>query len=120
MKEFDIYKRCEDFAVQVIHLIESIPYRKSVGIIGDQLMRSASSVGANLCEADNARSKKEFISCVGISLKEIKESGFWLRLLNRTNTSHANEISIVEKEATEIKLILGKIYRKSQNSAAEC
>jgi len=115
MREFDIYKRCEDFAVQVIQLIESIPYRRSVGIIGDQLMRAASSVGANLCEADNARSKKEFISCVGISLKEIKESNFWLRLLIRTNITHGKEISIAEKEAHEIKLILGKIYRKTQN-----
>ncbi len=115
MKEFDIYKRCEDFAVSIIKLIESIPYRGSVGIIGNQLMRSSGSVGANLCEADNARSRKEFISCVGISLKEIKESIFWLKVLGRTNTKFQNQTQTEEKEADEIKRILGKIYRKSQN-----
>lgn len=115
MKEFDIYKRCEDFAVSVIQLIESMPYRKSMGIIGNQLMRSSGSVGANLCEADNARSKKEFISCIGISLKEIKESIFWLKILRRTNLQHETEILIIENEADEIKRILGKIYQKCQN-----
>lgn len=115
MKEFDIYKRCEDFAVRVIQLIESMSYRKSIGIIGNQLTRSSGSVGANLCEADNARSKKEFISCISISLKEIKESIFWLRLLRRTNLQYAAEISSIEKEADEIKRILGKIYQKCQN-----
>ena len=85
MKEFNIYIRCENFIVAIINLIESIPYKKSVGIISDQLIRSAGSVGANLCEADNARSKKEFISCIGICLKEIKETIFWLRVLKRTN-----------------------------------
>ena len=115
MKEFDIYKRCEDFAVQIIQMIESMPYRKSVGIIGNQLMRASSSVGANLCEADNARSKKEFISCIGISLKEVKESVFWLKILRRTNLKFENLISNTEKEADEIKRILGKIYRNSQD-----
>ena len=115
MKEFDIYKRCENFAVNIIKLIESIPYRRSVGIIGNQLMRSSGSVGANLCEADNARSRKEFISCIGISLKEIKESIFWLRILRRTNANFQDQIQTEEKEADEIKRILGKIYRKSKD-----
>ena len=115
MRNFDIYKRCENFAVRIINLIESIPYLRSAGIIGNQVIRSSGSVGANLCEADNARSRKEFISCVGISLKEIKETGFWLKVLRLTNLQFKNEIFEVEKEADEIKRILGKIYRKSQN-----
>ena len=115
MKNFDIYERCENFAVNIIGLIESIPYRRSVGIIGNQVIRSSSFVGANLCEADNARSRKEFISCVGISLKEIKETKFWLKILRRTNISFESKIFILEKEADEIKLILGKIYQKTIN-----
>jgi four helix bundle protein len=99
MKELDIYKRCEDFAVSAIKFIEIIPYQKSVGVIGDQLMRSSCSAGANLCEADNARSRKEFVSCIGISLKEIKESVFWLRILKRINPEFQNLIQIQEKEA---------------------
>lgn len=114
MSKFDIYERCENFAVNIIHLIESIPYRKSTGIIGDQVIRSTGSVGANLCEADNARSKKEFLSCLSISLKEIKESVFWLKVLRRTNHKFASQILTLEKEACELKLILGSIYNKSK------
>jgi len=114
MKKFDIYERCENFAINIIKLIESIPYRRSVGIISDQLIRSSSSVGANLCEADNARSRKEFVSCIGISLKEIKESIFWLRVLSRVNLEFQREILDMEKEANEIKKILGAIYNKTK------
>ena len=115
MKKFDINERCEDFAVSIIKLFETIPYRKSVGILSDQLIRSAGSVGANLCEADNARSRKEFISFIGICLREIKESGFWLRVLRRTNQSNTKSILPIEQEAEEIKKILGSIYQKSKN-----
>jgi four helix bundle protein len=93
--------------------MESIPYRKSIGIISDQLIRSSGSVGANLNEANNARSKKEFTSCIGISLKEIKESIYWLQVLKRTNKSFENKIENIENEANQIKLILGKIYWSS-------
>jgi len=110
MKNFDIYDRCENFVVNIINLLESIPYRKSVGVISDQLIRSSGSVGANLYEADNSRSKKEFLSCLSISLKEIQESRFWLKVLRRTNYAYSEKISIYEKEALELKLILGSIY----------
>ncbi len=113
MKEYYIYKRCEDFTVTIIELMESIPYRKSIGIISDQLIRSSGSVGANLNEANNARSKKEITSCIGISLKEVKESIYWLQILKRTNKSLKNRIEDIENEASQIKLILGRIYWSS-------
>ena len=117
MKQYDIYQRCEDYTVHVIELIESIPYRKSVGIIGDQLIRSSGSVGANLNEASNARTKREFISCIGISLKEIMEAQYWLRVLSRTNHKYKHHISEVQKEAESIMRILAKIYWNSKKSS---
>ncbi|MBU0727869.1 four helix bundle protein [Patescibacteria group bacterium] len=114
MNKFDIYKRCEDFTVRIIHLMESIPYRKSVGIIGDQLIRSSGSVGANLNEADNGRSKKEFVSCLGISLREANETIYWLSILKRTNQDFTNEITSILNEANIIVKILGKIYWSSK------
>ena len=110
MNQYSIYKRCEDFAVNVIQLAEKIPYRYSVGVICKQVIRSSSSVGANLNEADNARSEKEFISCLSISLKEIRESLYWVKLLQRTNTNFKQDILAIEKECVEIKNILGRIY----------
>jgi len=114
MLKLDILKRCEDFACSVILAYEKIPYRKSVGLIGDQLIRSAGSVGANMCEADNARSRKEFLSFVGISLREIKESIFWLSILINTNPNHFETLNPLRQEASEIKLILGKIFQNAK------
>ena len=114
MAKLDIYKRCEDFAVNIIYLIEKIPYKSSVGVIGKQLIRSSTSVGANLNEADNARSRKEFLSCLGICLKEIKETIYWLILLERTNVEYSNEIILLRREAIEIKKVIGSIYQKSK------
>ncbi len=114
MKEYNIYKRCEDFLVDIIKLFETIPYKKSVGTISDQLIRSSGSVGANLHEADNARSKKEFISCVGISLKEVRETIFWLNVLRRTNSDYDYVIQKLGSETGELKKILGSIYQNSR------
>ena len=113
MSEFDIYKRCEDFSVQTINLLEKIPYRTSVSIITNQMMRSATSIGANLCEADNGRSSKEFLSYLGISLREIKETIYWFKILKRTNLSYLKEIDILENESLEIKKYLEKSIQKS-------
>ena len=114
MTKLDIYLRCEGFVVGIIQLFETLPYRKSVGIIQDQLIRSSGSVGVNLSEADNARTRKEFVSCIGISLKEIKESIYWLRVLKRRNTGFTELIQRKEEEAIQIKKILGSIYIKAK------
>ena len=114
MKQFDIYEKCENFAVHTITFLEKIPYRRSIGIISDQVMRSSASVGANLNEADNARSRKEFCSCIGISLKEIKETIFWLNILMRTNQQYSKIINELKDEAIIIKKILGKIYNNTK------
>jgi len=115
MKKYNIYQRCEDFVVSIIKLAESIPYRKSVGIINDQLIRSSGSVGANLWEGDNSRTNREFLSYFKFCLKEIEEAMFWLRVLKKTNLAYEFQINVLEKEAMELKLILGSIYQKAKN-----
>ena len=110
MNKFDIYERCENFSIGIIELVEKIPYRTSAGIIGKQLIRSATSIGANLNEADNARSDKEFLSILGICLKEAKETQYWLKLLKRTNQNFSEDITNTADEAYQIIKILGKIF----------
>jgi four helix bundle protein len=117
MNEKDIYAKCENFTVNIIELFESIPYRRSVGIIGDQLMRSSGSVGANLNEANNARTKREFVGCIGISLKEVKETLYWLKVLGRTNQHCCSRISRLLEEANSIKRILGRIYWSAKKNS---
>jgi four helix bundle protein len=116
MNQYDIYDRVEEFAVNTIIGLEKIPYRYSLGVIRKQVIRPASSIGANLHEADNARSKKEFTSGIGLCLKEIKETLYWFRLLKRTNGEYLHLISSMESECQTIKKILGKIYPNSKVS----
>lgn len=71
----------EVFALRIIRMCDTLPKNRSGRILGDQIFRSGTSVGANYREAFRARSKAEFISKVGDSQKELEETIYWLGLL---------------------------------------
>lgn len=75
----------------------------------EQLIRSATSVGANYFEANGSSSKKDFINKIAISKKEAIETQYWLRLLNKTDGSLKDEIIKLWDEARQIGMILSKI-----------
>jgi four helix bundle protein len=68
------------FALAIVRLIEELPNRRSGWVIGDQLMRSGTSVGANYRAACRARSRRDFIAKMGIVEEEADESEYWLEL----------------------------------------
>ena len=81
----DIQERCFAFACRVVALNDELYTRgASARQIGSQLLRSGTSIGANVEEADAAQSRADFISKLTIGLKEARESLYWLRLLDRT------------------------------------
>ncbi|MCU0784167.1 MAG: four helix bundle protein [Verrucomicrobia bacterium] len=78
----DLKPRTKEFALRVIRMFSALPRNDAVAqILGKQVLRSGTSVGANYREASRARSKLEFISKIGDSLKEIEETEYWLELL---------------------------------------
>src|SRR5438552_13723282 len=78
----DLKPRTKAFALRVIRMYSKLPKNDTVTqVLGRQVLRSGTSVGANYREASRARSKPEFISKIGDSLKEIEESEYWLELL---------------------------------------
>lgn len=81
MKHQDLRDRTKRFALNVIHLCERLPRDDTSRIIGRQLLRSGSSVGANYRAVCRARSKADFISKMGVVLEEADESAFWIELL---------------------------------------
>lgn len=87
MRDRDIVDRTYQFALRVIRLVSSLPANKICEVIGGQLLRAGTSVGANIEEAQAAYSKKEFSNKVGISHKEARESNYWLRLLKDIGTN---------------------------------
>ena len=92
-----------DLAVTIVNLVDSISIPKS-SYMTDQLARSATSVGANIHEAQYAHSKKDFIAKLEIALKEANEASYWLKLLLETNR-------ITDKDHKATELLCGKIRK---------
>ncbi len=103
--KFDLEERTAIFAERIIDLVKTIPKNDVNSIIIIQLVKSATSVGANYCEADCAESKKDFEHKISISKKEAKEAKYWLRILRKTNHQQSNKIDNMIQEARELCLI---------------
>lgn len=107
--EYDLEERTLKFSENIIDLVRSIKITDINKSIISQLVRSATSVGANYCEANGASSKKDFKNKIHICKKEIKETKYWLRLMEKTNPEKIEEIKPLRKEAQELTLIFSKI-----------
>ena len=110
---FDLENRLFEFNKLVIGLLNKLPASAFNEIYSKQLVRSASSVGANYIEACEAESKKEFKYRIFISRKEAKESDYWLRLLIMLNPEFSKEFVACADEVTQLRKILSSIYTKA-------
>ena len=98
----DFQKRTKSFAIRVIRLVRSLPQGSAANVIGKQLLRSGTSVGANYRAACRARSSKEFRSKLGIVEEEADESAYWIELLIETELVRRELVEDLLKEANEI------------------
>lgn len=94
--------RTKRFALAVIKFVDNLPKGRTVDIIGKQLMRSGTSVGANYRAACRAKSHADFISKMGIVEEETDEVIYWLELLIESTIVKSNEVESLKKEANEI------------------
>ena len=97
------------FAIRIVNLYKHLSTEKKEFIISKQLLRSGTSVGANIEEAIGAVSDKDFLNKLGIAYKEARESIYWLRLLNATGYITDNEFESLFNDAEELCKIIGKI-----------
>ena len=104
-----------DFAVDIVKLYLRLKNEKEY-ILSNQLVRSATSIGANITEAQYAESKKDFISKMNISLKEANESEYWLKLLTKAEIINYEEFNLYYQACSEIKSILINIVKSSRES----
>ena len=95
------------WALQIIKFIDCLPRDWSCRIIGQQLLRSGTSVGANYVEAQAASSKKDFVNYLQHALKSANESKFWIAVLRDTQKANQTECNELLKELDEISKILG-------------
>lgn len=118
LMKFDIRERAKSFAIRVIKIVGKLPKDMAGQEIGRQLIRSGTSIGANLEEADAASSRKDFFHKVSISYKEAKETRYWLELLLDAgiinNPSNKTEADSLKNEALELSKILYSIISKRE------
>jgi len=114
-KKNDLCERLFEFAVRVIEFLKKLPYSPENKTIRTQLSKSACSSGANYEESQGGSSKADFSNKVRISLREMRESNYWLRIIKRTvNDINESELDYLIKESGELKKILGSIAQKSR------
>jgi four helix bundle protein len=102
----ELKRRTKKFGLAVIKLVESLPPSQTAKVIGNQLLRSALSVGANYRSACRGRSKADFISKVGITIEEADESQYWLEMIVEAGIVPPDKLKSLMKEADELVAIL--------------
>src|SRR5262249_4340180 len=105
----DLRVRTKQFALRVIRLFSALPRRAEADVIGKQLLRSGTSVGANFREAHRARSDAEFVSKVGDCLKELDETCYWLELLIEAELVAQDRLSPLLDERNQLIAVLTTI-----------
>jgi four helix bundle protein len=104
----DLDERLLVYGATIVKLVESLPSTIAGRRIGDQLLRSGTSVGANFEEAQGAEPKNDFAHKLQIALKELRESNYWLRLLAKTEMLPQETLVVVIDESAQLKAILSK------------
>ena len=106
MDSDDLKKRTKQFGLRIIRLVESLPNSQTATVIGKQLLRCATSVGANYRAACRGRSKADFIAKLGIVEEEADESIYWLEMLVEAKVVEPNLVAELLAEANELTAII--------------
>jgi four helix bundle protein len=118
MTKEELKKRTKQFALTIIELVENLPNTKAGYAIGNQIIRSGTSVGANYRSACRARSNADFISKITIVEEECDETLFWLELIAGSNLLKKEKLREILKEADELTAIFtasGKTARQNNH-----
>ena len=103
---FDLPARTKLFALRIVRLYASLPKTTEAQVLGEQVLRSGTSVGAHYREAMRARSRSEFIGKVEGGLQELEETSYWLELLVESGILPAKRLTDLRYEADELTAIL--------------
>ena len=105
-----------DFAIKIVKLYKHLSEDKGERIISKQVLRSGTSIGSNVSEAQRGQTKPDFNAKMNIALKEANETYYWLRLLHSTDYLSDEEFEGFEKDIREIIAILVSICKKTNNN----
>ena len=103
--------KSEDYAVRIVNLCKYLRHEKEEYVLSKQLLRSGSSIGANVAEAQRAQSRADFLSKMSIALKEANETMYWLRILYRTHYLTEREFVSMVNDTEELLRLLTSICK---------
>lgn len=112
--EFPILERTYQWSLKVIQICYKLPDVKLGKVLFHQLVRSSTSVAANLVEGSSGLSKKDFLKCFGIALKECNESKLWIRYIVDTKLLEGSLVDNILQEANELAKIISAIIIKTK------
>jgi four helix bundle protein len=112
---YDLRERTKLFGLRIVRMFVALPKTDEARVLGKQVLRSGTSVGANYREAHRARSKPEFISKVGDCLKELDETAYWLELLTESGIVPPAKLASLQDETNQLLAILTTISKKTKD-----
>jgi four helix bundle protein len=112
--ENDLRERTKEFGLRVVRMFSRLPKTTEAQVIGKQILRSGTSIGANYREAYRARSKSEFIAKCGDSLRELEETAYWLELLIDGKIVPPELVTALQQECDELIAIFVTILKRSK------
>jgi len=113
----DLRDRTKQFALRIIEMFSGMPRNAQAQVLGKQVLRSGTSVGANYREAYRGRSKAEFIAKCGDSLRELEETAYWLELLVDGKVVPAEKLSPLRQECDQLIAIFVTILKRSKETS---
>ena len=116
MRENPIKDKSFDFALRVVKLYQFLTKEEKEFVMSKQLLRSGTSIGANVREGEHAESKADFIHKMAIALKEANETEYWLLLLYKSNYLSEKAFESIDKDLKEVLKILISIVKTSRKN----
>ena len=112
--QYDLMERTKLFGLRIVRMFVALPKTEEARVLGKQVLRSGTSVGANYREDHRARSKPEFISKVGDCLKELDETAYWLELLTESGIVPHTKLASLQDETNQLLAILTTISKNAK------
>jgi four helix bundle protein len=119
MNKQELEKRTKEFAIEIIRFVGTFPKTKESDIIGYQLIKSGTSVGANYREANRAESHNDFIHKIGVVEKEASESQYWLEICQAINLGNTEKLKCLYKECSEFVAIFTSAGKTAKERRAK-
>ncbi len=113
-KPKDLQLRTKEFALRVIRMYSGLPRSAEAQVLGKQVLRSGTSIGANYREAQRARSTPEFIAKIGDCLKELDETAYWLELMAESLIVSQSRLAALRDECQQLLAIFTAISKKAK------